>query len=233
MVTPLVYAHRGASAAAPENTIEAYELAAVLGADGVELDVRRSADGELVLHHDPHLADGRLIAATVRAELPAWLPSLREALDVCGGLIVNIEIKNIPYEPDFDPECVVAAEVVALLAEREGVDEVLMSSFHLRTVDQVKTLAPHLPTALIALFDPLPVDALVLVDDRGHDAVHPHEAFVDPAFIEAARGLGVAVNPWTVDDPDRIAVLADLGVDGLVTNVPDVARQVIGARSIG
>ena len=64
METPLVYGHRGASAAAPENTIEAYVLARDQGADGVEIDVRRSADGILVLHHDPDLPDGRIVGAT-------------------------------------------------------------------------------------------------------------------------------------------------------------------------
>ena len=80
---PRVFAHRGASQRAPENTVEAFRLAAELGADGVELDVRRSADGALVVHHDPHLPDGRLIAATAFADLPASVPTLAAALDAC------------------------------------------------------------------------------------------------------------------------------------------------------
>ena len=78
--------------AARENTIEAFALAGRLGADAVELDVRRTRDGLLVIHHDPTLSDGRVIARTDAAELPAHVPHLGAALDACAGLWVNVEI---------------------------------------------------------------------------------------------------------------------------------------------
>ncbi|MFK5282341.1 glycerophosphodiester phosphodiesterase, partial [Lacticaseibacillus paracasei] len=89
---------RGASRAARENTIEAFRLAVDLGADGVELDVRPTADRVLVVHHDAHLADGRAIVATERAELPADVADLGPALDACRDLVVNLELKNDPSD---------------------------------------------------------------------------------------------------------------------------------------
>src|SRR3954465_13219995 len=96
-----VIAHRGASAAAPENTVEAFRLARELGADMVELDARRTADGQVIVHHDAHLADGRAIVELSRSELPTHVCDLADALDACEGMQVNIEIKNWPDDPDF------------------------------------------------------------------------------------------------------------------------------------
>ena len=228
MVTPLVYAHRGASAAAPENTVEAFSLARRLGADGVELDVRRSLDAALVLHHDAVLPDGRIVVETGRADLPASLPDLAQALDACADLIVNIEIKNLPHEPDFDPDRAVVDAVVALLEERGRRDRVLVSSFHLATVDRVKALDPEIGTGFLTFLDPSPLEGVRYAVERGHDAIHPHHATVDEHLMAAARDAGLLVNTWTVDDPERMRELAALGVDGIVTNVPDVARQVLG-----
>ncbi len=209
----------------------AFDLARTLGADGVELDVRRSADGHLVLHHDAVLPDGRVVASVPRAQLSASVPSLADALDVCLGMIVNIEIKNISHEPDFDPDRTLAASIVELLDDRGGRDTVLVSSFDLRSIDRVKALAPTTATGFLTFVDPLPPEGVVLAAERGHDAVHPHDATIDAAVIDAAHRAGLEINAWTVDDPDRIASLADLGVDGVVTNVPDVARRVLGAST--
>ncbi|MDE0803741.1 MAG: glycerophosphodiester phosphodiesterase [Acidimicrobiales bacterium] len=225
--TPLVYGHRGASVAATENTLEAFRIAAEQGADGVELDVRRSADGSLVLHHDAGLGDGRIISATLAADLPVHIPTLDAALVVCEGLIVNIEIKNIPGEPDFDETCSLADEVVALLHERGDRDRVVISSFHLRTIDRVKELAPDVATGFLCMLDPLPADGVGPAARRGHDAIHPHHLLVDDALVAAAHAAGLTVNVWTVDDPDELAHLARLGVDAVVTNVPDVALGVL------
>jgi len=226
-----VYGHRGASADAPENTLAAFGLARAQGADGVELDVRRSADGDLVLHHDVALPDGRVVVETPTAELPGTVPSLAEALDECAGLVVNVEIKNSPFEPDHDPDRTVADQVVELLQARGGRDHVLVSSFDLATVDRVRALDPSVPTAFLTFVDPVGAEAVALAADRGHVAIHPHEGTVDAAFVELAHDAGLEVNVWTVDDPDRIRALADAGVDGIVTNVP--ARAVEALRAAG
>ncbi len=227
----LVIAHRGASGSFPENTEAAFVGAVAQGADGVELDVRRTADGRLAVSHDDTLADGTVLVDTPFADLPDDLIDLAHALDVCAPLaVVNIEIKNWPEDKDFDPTEQLAADVVALLAARGELDDGrnLISGFHLPTVDRVHELAPGLPTAWLL---GLVADAGALVDKaaaRGHVAVHPHHAFVNDDFVRRAHDAGLQVNTWTCDEPDRIKWLADLGVDGLVTNIPDIALAALG-----
>ena len=222
----LVIAHRGASAAFAENTLAAFAGAAALGADGVELDVRRTADGRLAVTHDATLPDGGLVVETAFAELPEHVTDLPRALDRCASLgLVNIEIKNWPDDPDFDPSERLAADVVALLDERGelGDGRNLISCFHLPTVDRVHELAPGLRTAWLVVRPEPPQEIVAAAAEHGHVAVHPHHAFVDEAFVRHAHDAGLAVNAWTCDETERIRWLADVGVDGVVTNVPDVA----------
>jgi glycerophosphoryl diester phosphodiesterase len=215
-----VIAHRGASAAAPENTIEAFRLARELGADWVELDARRTADGAVIVHHDAHLPDGRAIVELARADLPASVCDLADALDACEGMSINIEIKNWPTDPDFDASEQVAEQVVALVRERSLHDRVLVSCFH-----------PSLRTAFLhVLIDRSWDDLAAAVAAAGHVALHPWDGLVDEALVAAATAHGLEVNVWTVDDPVRMAQLVELGVHGLCTNVPDVARGVLEGR---
>ncbi|MCB0978527.1 MAG: glycerophosphodiester phosphodiesterase [Acidimicrobiales bacterium] len=223
-----VIAHRGASAAAPENTVEAFELARELGADWVELDVRRSADTTLAIHHDPVLADGRAIVGMTGGELPESVPDLAAALDACAGMKVNIEIKNWPEDPDFDPSLALALGVVEEIQRRGAQDDVLVSCFHLSTLDRVREADPTIATAL--LHGPRYgtwADLASLVAERGHCALHPWDHIVDRWYMRAARDAGLEVNVWTVDNEDRMRELVALGVDGICTNVPDVARSVL------
>ncbi len=226
-----VIGHRGASQAFPENTLAAFQGAVDQGADGVELDVRRTADGALAISHDDTLPDGTVVVATAFADLPAEVPDLAGVLDVCRGLaVVNIEIKNWPDDKDFDATEHVAAEVVALLDARGelGDGRNLVSSFHLPTIDRVHELAPGLATAwLIGMVD----DPGRLVDRaaaHGHVAFHPHHVFVNEDLVARAHDAGLAVNTWTCDDPERIRWLAEVGCDAVVTNVPDVALAALG-----
>jgi glycerophosphoryl diester phosphodiesterase len=205
-----------------------------LGADGVELDVRRSRDGVLVIHHDPGPPDGPVLGtidfSEVRARFPL-IPTLPEALDVCRGLLVNIEIKNLPWEPDFDADEGVAAQTVTMLADRDGADRVLVSSFHLPTVDRVRELAVDVRTAFLFLAGMDLREVTDLAADRGHAAVHPDvRALGGPEvadFVAHAKERGLDVNVWTVNEPADMVRLADLGVTGLVTDVPDVALRTL------
>ncbi len=226
----LVYAHRGASVAEPENTVAAFRTAARLGADGVELDVRRTADGQAAVVHDAALPDGRAVAELVLDDVPPGVPRLAEALDACDGLVVNVEVKNVPWDADFDPDEGLAELVVRTLAERGGRDRVLVSSFGPAAVARVRALDPGVPTALLtAVLTDDQVEALVEeVHAAGHVALHPHHLTVTPHLLERCAAAGLAVNTWTVDDPDRIGALAAMGVDGIVTNVPDVALRALG-----
>ena len=232
---PLVLAHRGARRAAPENTLEAFSRAIAMGADGVELDVRRTADGELVLHHDPVVVGGALIAATPAAQLRSdhpEIPTLAEALDVCAGVLVNVEIKNLPWEDDFDRDEQCAEAVVALLASRGGRDDVIVSSFHLATVDRVRALGSPVPTGLLTVGRRNLATLLDLAAERGHAAIHPDRRAVGrrhaESLVAAAHERELRVNVWTVNAAATITRLADVGVDGLITDVPNVARRALG-----
>jgi glycerophosphoryl diester phosphodiesterase len=234
MDSPRILAHRGACRVARENTVDAFVAAGALGADGVELDVHRSADGVLVVHHDADapglgvLAEHR--AADIRRRLP-HVPTLEEALDACAGLLVNVEVKNLPGDADFDPDDGAASGLVELLHARQNRDEVLISSFNLATIDRVRALDPGLPTGFLTLLGFDPLDGIAIASDRGHSAVHPDvrsmRGPVAEAVVGRARELGLAVNVWTVDAPEEIRRLAAAGVDGLVTNVPDIARAAL------
>lgn len=233
-----VIGHRGASADHPENTIEAFVAARSLGADGVELDVRQTVDGVLVVHHDAELPDGRIIADTPALELPPSLPTLAAALASCVGMTVNVEIKHDPVEPGFSEDRHLAEEVVAEISRRPDASStpILVSSFDLATIDKVRAVGPDLPTGYLVLSTTDPVDAVAVCLDGGHSAVHPYDVFVDAGVSELCRTSGVALNVWTVDDPGRIAELAGWGVDAVITNRVRLAREVIDAgdqRAVG
>lgn len=215
-----VIAHRGASRAEPENTVAAFRRAAAMGADGVELDVRRTADGELVIHHDAHLGDGRVIVGTPRRELAA-LASFGDALDACAGMFVNIEIKNDPDDPDFDPDDAVAVAVLEALAGRpEPAEHWLISCFRAETVARCRALAPEVPTAWLTTS--CSADDVARTAAAGHAAIHPWEPALTEAAIAAAHDAGLRVNTWTCNDPARAVELARWGIDGICTDVPDV-----------
>lgn len=223
----LVIGHRGASAHHPENTLAAFVGARELGADWVELDVRRTADGALAIHHDAHLVDGRLLVDLPAAELPATVCDLDAALVACEPMGVNVEIKNWPDDPDFDPALALADRVVGILATRPPSGGVVVSSFHFATIDRVRALDPSIPTAWLVFGAPDPGSTIERAAAAGHRGIHPHTSMVDGAFVARAHDAGLFVNVWTVDAPDRIAELVELGVDGVVTNRVDVGRAVV------
>jgi glycerophosphoryl diester phosphodiesterase len=107
-----------------------------------ELDVRRTADDALVVHHDAEIAGlGPIVRLAARA-LPANVASLADALDACDGMEVNIEVKNLPHEPDWDPEDRLAAAVASFVGERGWRDRVVVSSFNLPSIDAVRAADP-------------------------------------------------------------------------------------------
>jgi glycerophosphoryl diester phosphodiesterase len=227
MTLPLILGHRGASVVHKENTLDAFVAARELGADGVELDVRRTADGAMAVHHDAHFADGRLIVETPATALPSDVPMLRDALVACGPMTVNIEIKNVAIDPDYDPEETIAASVVALVGELAIGEQIIVSCFGIGAIDKVRELEPSLRTGWLTIpqFDHL--RALETVVEHGHSALHAHYTAVTPELVEAAHAAGVALNTWTVDNPDDMRRMADYGVDAIVTNDVALAVQVL------
>lgn len=232
----MVVAHRGASAAYKENTLEAFEAARSHGATGLELDVRRSADDVLVVHHDAHLADGRLISELAASDLPDWLPSLAEVLDMAGDLWLNVEVKNLPDEPDYDAGETISLAVAGLVTSHllgfdsaDGgeapafADKLLVSSFNVDNLTKIRSVEPGIPLGLLVWGQVDPASTIARVEAHGFDAVNPQDLMVDQSFVDRARRAGLAINVWTVDDPERMIALAEMGVDSIMTNDPALA----------
>ncbi len=226
-----VIGHRGASFDHPENTLEAFRGAKAQGADWVELDVRRTSDGALVVHHDPHLADGRLIAEIEGSEVPAEVATLADALAASMPMGINVEIKNFDGEAGFDDTGSLAAETVAAI--RASGAETLISSFDLATIDACRAEDPTIPTGYLVYAATEPVDAVNAAVAGGHAALHPWYGLVDVTLVERCHDAGLLINVWTVDEPERISQLAAWGVDGIVTNRPDVALAALGRAELG
>ncbi len=212
------------------NTRASFVELSSLGVDGVELDVRRTSDDQLVLIHDDRYPDGRLVVETPAIDRPAGVSLLAEALDLCVGLEVNIELKNLPSEETYDPQQRIAELCVSLLEQREATDQVIISCFGLDCIDRVVELSPATPTALL-LLSRRPPDVILLAEvHERHRAVHPYVSMVDEAFMRRARDLGLRVNAWSAqqESADDVRALIELGVDGLITESYQQAIQVCG-----
>lgn len=232
-----IWAHRGASAYAPENTIEAFKLAADMGADGIELDVHMTADGCLAVCHDgtaDRTSDGSgSLSEMTLTELRRFsfaagfdeiyknvlLPTLDDVYKLIKptGLVVNTELKAS------------GAAFLKLVHECEvqnGMEgRVIYSSFNHFSLTALQKIDPD------AFVAPLYGDGLVLpwryASSFGAKALHPHFASVYTLedYVRNSHELGVRVHPWTVDDEANIRRLLALGVDAIITNRPDVALR--------
>jgi glycerophosphoryl diester phosphodiesterase len=239
---PLVIAHRGASAYAPENTIAAFELAVRQGADMIELDVQRSADGGLVVFHDDTTErwDGRKrrVDICTLAELRALdIGGERVAMlaEACAfarerGVRLNVELKAAGFGAD-----------VARMLRAERVEElVLISSFVEAALHESAAADPHIPRAYLMGNDTWRPDVRFreawpfgALRRTGAVAWHPtiELPFVN-MLIPRVRRAGYQVNVWTVDDPVIMRSLIGLGVDGIITNVPDVLRETLERSNV-
>jgi len=237
---PLVIAHRGASSAAPENTLAAFDAAREAGADGIELDVRLCATGEPVVIHDARVdrttnGCGAVsvlgLAELRRLDAGSWfserfagepVPTLDEALEVAAGhLLVNVEIKGA----DATAEAAPLVTAIASVVRSHGMaDWVLVSSFDPLALVQMRRAAPELPLAL--LYSQIPSSDL---RRRLPDlcAVHPRHDLVNGSAVEAAHRCGRLINTWTVNERTDMLRLTDLGVDGIITDDPALLRQTL------
>ncbi len=228
---PKIFAHRGYgggfSASHKENTAEAFLEAKDAGADWVEFDVRRSSDGTLVCHHDAHLEDGRVVAETDSGDLPSDIPSLAEALEACDGMGVNIEIKNAPSDPDFDPTHEIAFSVAGVATAYVGYEMLLVSSFNFDTLTSIKNADAKISTGLL-FFDPATaLQNIERAKEGGHNVILPNISSVDLGFVEAAHSAGLSVTVWTVNEKEHILEMAELGVDGIITDEVSAAKKVL------
>lgn len=235
----MIFAHRGNSSEAPENTLAAFHAARGAGAQGVEFDVQLSRDGVPVVIHDERLERttsgkgwvGEYSLAQLRAlEAGQWfgpayagerVPTLAEVLDLFAGsdTVLNIELKTnrIPY-PGLVPA--VLKEVERLGAQRH----VVVSSFNHRSLKELQALNPRIACAAI-LHDTL-VEPWEYGRRHGFQALHVHHTQVDAELAESCRSVGLALRAWTVDDVETARRLKELGVDALITNRP---RELLAA----
>lgn len=225
MTRPLVIAHRGASAYEPENSLAAFQRALEQGADGIELDVHATLDGELVVHHDPDIAR-RPIAEQPWEQLHRHhlangesLPTLREALAaVTPGAIAFVELKTLPVEAQ--------PLLLQLFDDAPRPDRCHIHSFDHRIVRRLTEERSTLPAGILSgayLLDPASE-----VRAAGARVLWQHQEQVDRPLAALVHDEGFRLYAWTVDRPERMRRLLAEGVDGLCTNRPDVAREVIG-----
>ncbi len=213
-----VFAHRGCTEGFTENTIDAFAEARRLGGDGVELDVRLTADGALAVHHDAEIPGIGVIARLEVADLPAHVPLLADVLAVCEGMVVNVEIKNAPQDPGWDAGEAVAALTAAAIEEAGWTRRVIVSSFQMATLRAVQAADGRLALGALWGFAAEPEPALAAVAEAGFVAVHPFVMSVSPELVERAHAMGLAVNVWTVNAPEDLRAMVGAGVDTVITD---------------
>ncbi len=233
-VVPLtaVQAHRGSpdpSSGIGENTLAAFDRARELGADGVELDVRLTADGGLAVHHDAVVPGAGPVHELATDDLPDHVPLLADALETCAGMLVNIEIKNQPGEAAFDPSDRASDLVVGVVEELGRSGSVIVSSFWGAALAAVRSAGPALPCGLLVVSSFDPRSSIEAAAGLGCAAVHLPLGLVDGATVAAAHEAGLAVAAWTVADEDALAVVVAAGVDTVITDDVAMARRVLDA----
>jgi glycerophosphoryl diester phosphodiesterase len=227
---PLVVAHRGASIEQPENTIQAFEAAIDAGADAVEFDVRMTADGHAVVMHDPEVSrttDGTgLVSEMTLEELrKLGVPTLEEALACLSGrAAADIEIKNLPGEPDFTPEREPAVEATLDALDAVGFPgQVIVSSFNPASIAHSRALRPDVPTGLLTEYEVDAEEALTRATEHGHPWVLPFVLKVLEAgngFADRVHAGGALLGVWIADDLETVRCLFELGADAVATNDP-------------
>jgi glycerophosphoryl diester phosphodiesterase len=230
---PRVWAHRGDSAHAPENTMLAFDLARAAGADGVELDVRFDGDHNVVVYHDSELArlTGRpglmeRLSSTERAALRIGgepVPLLAEVLATF-DLEIDVEIKSNKVGRIGR-----LVEATARVIRDSGrADQVLVSSFDPIALLQ---LHHHLPDVALAYLchdeQPFPLRRGWVGRWIGASLIHPQHTLCTPERVRTWHTAGLPVNAWTIDDRDELTRLAALGVDGIFANDPAHAVAVL------
>ena len=231
----LIYGHRGASGYAPENTLEAFRLSMDMGAEGFELDVHMSRDGELVVIHDETVdrtTDGTgLVRELTLKQLKALdasngmaayrgakIPTLEEVFSLIQNTnhVVNVEIKTDDwFYPGIEEKC------LALAAKMGVEDRILYSSFNHHTLMKLRRLKPDAKLGM--LFGDIMVEPWVYARPLNVDYLHPMKMNIYvPGFPEGAAASGLGVNMWTINDEQTMRRCLETGA-GIITNYPDVA----------
>ena len=251
-----VIAHRGASAGAPENTLPAVDLSADVKADYVEIDVQMTRDGQLVVLHDTTLARttdvearypdrapwniGDFTLAEIRAlDAGSWfgeefagtpVPTLQEVLDTLRGRAgLLLEVKNPALYPGIAEAIVVDLDGEGWLRANARAGRLVVQSFDWAFMKRFNSLAPDVPAGLLG--GP-PSEAQLAELSTWAEQINPNHRRVTGEVIETVHHFGMVTWPYTVDDPQRMRELADLGVDGIITNRPDVLIDILNTHEV-
>lgn len=242
IASPLIIGHRGASAHAPENTIAAFKLAVEHGADGIELDAKLSADGHIMVIHDQtvdrttggqgavrSLTLGQLKQMDAGSTFDAQfakepIPTLDEVFfEVGQRTLINVELTNYLTPTDALPD------LVADLVIKYGLqDRVFFSSFNANNLARIHR---RLPNAPVAILTPGGAAGWLMRGWLGRVSspkyIHPYYADVTGRFVESEHQRGRKINTWTVNDPAEMKRLFNLKIDGIITDDPRLAREVL------
>jgi len=244
----LCFGHRGARYDAPMNTIRAFELAAEVGADGVELDVMFSRDRQVVVIHDEtvdgttdghgHVADFTLAelkaldAGRFKGEAFAGerIPTLDEVFEAVGRrLLVNVELKGLSFRADG-----LEARVAEIIRRHGMAQRVIISSFNPMRLRRFRQAAPGIPVGFLheaSVPGYLRLFSRALLLGVSLEADHPDQHGVDAAYVAEQHRQNRRVNVWVANDPDRMAALCEMGVDLIMSDRPDVLRRVLDSRA--
>ena len=243
--SPIIFAHRGASAYAPENTLAAFELAIQAGAQAIELDAKLSADGQVIVIHDQSVdrttnGSGKVtkIPFSAMRELDAGssfsvkfrgerIPTLDKVFEVVGRrILINVELTN--YATPFDA---LIPKVVKLVKRHALEKRVLLSSFLPHNLRRARRLLPDVPVGLLTWAGWMGAGPRTFARFTPYQALHPHTMSVNARLVQRFHAAGLRVHAWTVNDEAEMRRLFTLGVDGIFTDDPQLGLRTLNAKA--
>jgi glycerophosphoryl diester phosphodiesterase len=239
---PIIIAHRGDKIHAPENTLAAFRRAAENGADAIEFDVKLTADGQVIVLHDPTVdrttnGTGKIsnlpLASVKELDAGGWfsetyrgecIPTLDDVLETVGkNLHINIELTN--YATPFDS---LVPKVVDLVKKHGVQNRMLFSSFFARNLQVTRSLLPDVPCGLLCMRGKLGAWARTISWRGDYFALHPYFTDVNPGLVYRVQAAGKRVHVWTVNPEEDLKRMVGLGVDAIITDDPVLALRLLG-----
>lgn len=243
-----VIAHRGACKVAPQNTMPAFEKGLEIGIDGFETDVHLTSDGVPVLCHDYEIEETSnghgLITSMTLDELRQYdfgsyfdekfegttIPTLEEFLTLCED--DDVEVMNIEIKPSKENDMTVVHKTIEAVKAHGLFDKLLISSFSAKMLLESKKIDKNCKTAFLYS----PIDKIVVkilftaarfAKALGLTALHPHYSLVTDKYVAKAHACGIQVNTWTVNKEKDIRRMIKMGVDGIITDYPELVNKII------
>lgn len=244
-----VISHRGANRRAPQNTIPAFKKSIEIGVDGFETDVHMSSDGVPVICHNYTIdetsnGNGSISQMTLE-QLRSYdfgsyygeefkgtqLPTLEEFLTLCEG--ADIEIMNIELKTPLDGEKDIVEKTISAVKEHNLFDKLLISSFSPELLVECKKVDPKCKTGYLyspdrrIAYEKMIFGYLKFAKEIGADYLHPHYSMVTRHYVKKLHDNGIGVNPWTINKESIAKRMLACGVDGIITDIPDMVKELI------